>query len=62
VETYWVYGGIDDNSLASPKSAILITSFVTSKFSAHKKTFLSDHYPFDRLNWKHKQDLPLEFC
>lgn len=37
VETYSVYGGIDDNSLASPKSAILRTSFVTSKFSLEKK-------------------------
>lgn len=34
VETYWVYGGIDDTSLASPKSAIFKTSFDTSKFSA----------------------------
>lgn len=66
VETYWVYGGIDDTSLASPKSAILRTSFVTSKFSAQKKTFLLDQDPcdcFDRLNRKYKHNnVPSEIC
>ena len=35
VDTYSVYGGRDRISRASPKSAILITSFDTNKFSAN---------------------------
>ena len=37
VETYSVNGGSDDTSLASPKSAILMISLVTSKFSGGRK-------------------------
>lgn len=40
VETYSVYGGIDETSLANPKSATLRTSFVTSKFSSRGKIVL----------------------
>lgn len=36
VETYSVYGGCELISRARPKSAILIVSFVTNKFSAKK--------------------------
>jgi hypothetical protein len=33
VETYSVYGGTDETSLARPKSASFMTSLLTSKFS-----------------------------
>lgn len=36
VETYSVYGGSEETSRASPKSAIFMTSLLTNKFSEEK--------------------------
>lgn len=36
VETYSVYGGNDETSLARPKSASFMTSLLTNRFSVYE--------------------------
>lgn len=43
VETYSVYGGKELTSRTRPKSAILISAFVTNKFSAREHKWKSQN-------------------